>query len=101
MDLPKAEVFKSDIARDYAAQKGISEPEALERITDLLEILSDYVAAGHTVKLHRFINIYPKTTKEFQSFAASTGEPITIPENHSVSIRLTRSLKSRLNPNRK
>ncbi|WP_426455447.1 HU family DNA-binding protein (plasmid) [Paenibacillus sp. S-38] len=91
-----AEVFKDDIARVYAQQRGISNDEAKERITDILEIITAYLVNGYNVKLHRFFNFKTRILNAKSANVPSTGAPMTIPRTRTVIATMTRSLKSRI-----
>ncbi len=90
------QVFKKDLVATYAEIAGITKVEADRRITTILELISSYLEEGYDVKLSNFFNFFVKERAAKEGINPITKEPMTIPATRTVHVKMTKSLKERI-----
>lgn len=89
-------LYKKDIVRLYSKQNKIPLREAERRIEDIFEIINANLVKGYDIKLNGFFNFYIQNLREKKALNPITKEPMTIKETRSVHVRMSASLKQRI-----
>lgn len=93
----KDRIFKGDIAEMVAERTGLSKKDAEAAVNATFESISERVAAGYTVNLHRFGTFEKKARKERTGRNPVTKKPMVIEAKNAVAFHASATMKEAVN----